>query len=405
MPVRSLVVWLLLASRCAEAPEATPPPQQLAPTPSRTSSTPSGSQQVSVLQPDKLLFLNASSSGPTPASGDHAGTSDMFALIKPFIVRSATIRGPVSAELQAELEAEESAPPPSSSSSSAFRSLLHGTKKPKQYPKCTRCRMLRCNARGTYCSGHCRQKKKLFFCDTNGVPVFRCPPTSPDKEPTIEDFEDEPPGSIEEYDTVVVTATAPNIGCADIANRASGCPARGTRATLPDGRPGSVVASFCRAERYVPDCLSPLLPFGACECYYRPRGGTFSPRQIVRAPCSTTALAAGSGVGGADGSPSSDDITVRRTQQPNGGEVTETWYSNFTELGQEPSYEYALTATVRSIDVDVSMAIYEGLVLFSDTLQAGSEIADDYTDDYVADPEGTAEDYYQEVLERDYDDN
>eukprot|EP00892_Ulva_mutabilis_P006563 jgi/Ulvmu1/4279/UM199_0001.1 len=42
------------------------------------------------------------------------------------------------------------------------------------------------------------------------------------------------------YDTAIVTVPAPYIGCAYIGGRPTGCPARGTAATLPGGRQDEV---------------------------------------------------------------------------------------------------------------------------------------------------------------------
>lgn len=164
-----------------------------------------------------------------------------------------------------------------------------------------------------------------------------------------------------------------------------------------------MVASSCQTEHYVPECSSPLLPYGACRCLYRSILHTPDNYLVpLLAPCSSmrTVLAAGSRVSGADTSPPADGVFVR----PNGS-FTETWYSDFTEPEQMPSYTYATTTMIRPSAM-VSMAIYQAVLLYSDGLQAGADIAEDYVQGYVADPKGTALNYYQELLgDDDYNDD
>lgn len=123
-----------------------------------------------------------------------------------------------------------------------------------------------------------------------------------------------------------------------------------------------------------------------CECVYRIASRRLRVRpRIVTAPCRTTYLPAGSGVGGFDGSPSDDGLVVLQS-----GDFIETWFSNFTIPEQEPDFVYNITATSRSVDVEASLKVFSGLVLTGRPSNIGEE--GEYTpDDYDYDP--TEEDY------------
>ena len=384
IPTALLMTASVMATE-VEAP-ARPPPPVLHADPLAIAST-TGSQ------------LDAPTAFSYPLSSSvHAlvvpGVGEDDFLIEPVLVSDAVVSGPVSAELAAELEAVEAElGRAASASSGATRGLLHGGHgRPGRFPDCPRCLTVRCDSRNGIrtCSGHCRLRtnqrpRPLQLCNDNNVAGPAGPDPVPDAvaEPmpscsadddmdnavAAADLEQSPPSSIAEYDTVVVTAEAPYIGCADIANRPSGCPARGTRAMLPGGRQVSVLTSVCRTEPYVPDCGSPLLPFGVCECFYRDvpiaiPGVRGPPLQTVRTVCSTTELAAGSGVGGADGSPSEDGLVV----QP-AGDRTLTWFSDFIGPESVPRFSYDVTATARSIDVEVSLDIYSAVIFIADDVR------------------------------------
>ena len=309
---------------------------------------------------------------------------DVMLPVSPFEVLDADVHGPVDDELAAGLLKLFH----DQSTTTASRSLLHGPKKPKKYSRCNSCRMVKCNKQTNFCTGHCRKNKQLFFCSSNSVPFASC--TSADSEPpTVEDFEGLPPDNMTKYDTVAVSVPSPYMGCVNIGNRPTGCPARGTSAILPGRMRATVVSARCRAEYYIPACLSPLLPFGVCECVFRitrrPRPTSGRPElrpRVSVAPCSTAVLRAGAGVGGADGSFSDDDLAVVEA-----GDFTETWFSNFTELGQEPDFTYTVTATSRSTVVNATLSIFSGLVVNTDYLEEGEDISEDYDydpeDEYV----------------------
>lgn len=314
-------------------------------------------------------------------AGDmHVG--DMHA-VAPFVVSGADIHGPVSDELAAELLQE------SGSIAAGDRALLHGPKLPKKYPQCNRCRIIKCNS-STRCTGHCRRNLKLRFCSTSNIPAAACAFL---EDPVIEDFEGLPPSNLSEFDTAVVSVPHPFMGCAEIGNLTTGCPARGTRATLPGMGAARVVTTRCRSEYYIPECQSPLLPFGLCECVYRslrrsrisPFTRPSRPRSLI-APCRTSELAAGAGVGGGGASPSVDAIMVLRS-----GRFTETWFRNFTTPGQRPNHEYSVSATARSTDVNATLRIFTADLLLSDYVEEDGDPPDDYVPPKGEDPSLTAD--------------
>lgn len=298
---------------------------------------------------------------------------NVFGIISvPYIASNANVWGPVSSDVLAHLEAGEvGGNMHAATGSGASRGLLHGVHRLARFPRCNDCTMVRCFRSG-YCSGHCRRGGRMRFCDSNSQgnastigDELGCSSSIPG----VCNDDDLPATSIEEFDTVVVTVNAPFIGCADISNRPSACPARGTRATLSGDRQAVVLLSRCRAEQYVPDRESPLLPFGVCECIYReaaqPQNGTASGspprrRRIIRGACNTEELAAGSGIGGADVTPSvaMGGIVV----QPS-GDWTLTSFSNFTGAGQLPDFSYNVTATVRGTEVEASLDLYQAVVV------------------------------------------
>lgn len=133
-----------------------------------------------------------------------------------------------------------------------------------------------------------------------------------------------------------------------------------------------MLASKCRAQYYVPEfhgdlrgCgFDPLLPFGACQCTYF-EGGSGS-RGVVTEPCSTAHLAAGYGVGGADGSPSDEDMVVEAS-----GGTTVTRFSTFTvpDHFRQPESSYDATVTFGTTPVSVALTFFPGLVVESDNVE------------------------------------
>lgn len=316
-------------------------------------------------------FRNVQSPRHPIATGAVYAPSDMLP-VDPFEVPDADMHGAVSEEVSAELLQLPQ------STVAAGRALLHGSAKLRKYSKCNSCRMVSCSRSAGFCSGHCRRNKKLFFCSSNTVPFPNCF-TSPEPV-TLADVQGRPPDDLNTYDTAVVSVPRPYIGCAMAGNRPSGCPRRGTKARLPERKSAKVVRTRCRAEYYIPECLSPLIPFGVCECVYEIDVSAAQKRKgrrgdFVTAPCRTTELSAGAGVGGPGGTESETGLDLVHR-----GSFTETWFSNFTVSGQEPDFTYNVTATSRAFaaDVDVSLSIFRGVVVNTDTVGAREVIPEDF---------------------------
>eukprot|EP00892_Ulva_mutabilis_P004127 jgi/Ulvmu1/2086/UM123_0018.1 len=323
-------------------------------------------QQVSL---DQDTVANQPRRPPSPVHQP----ANMFP-VDPFEVSGATMLGPVDSRLQVQLldsdNTAAAAAAGDGTGGSGGRSLLHGSKKRKKYPKCRKCRMVSCNAQRSFCSGHCRKSGKLFSCSSKTRPDPRCQ-FSDYRDPTVEDYEGEPPGELDDYDTAVVEAPAPYIGCANIRGRPSGCPARGTLAEVPDRGEAKVLFSRCRVEYYIPGCLAPLLPFGVCECILRITKRVPGERSIVWVPCSSAELEAGLGVEG--GEEPEEELAVVL-----GDGITQTYYSNFTTPGQEPDFTYNVTTEPRNSDaVFVEMSFYKGLVSLRAEVEEGTEVRGD----------------------------
>lgn len=198
-------------------------------------------------------------------------------------------------------------------------------------------------------------------------------------------------------DALIVTAEQPYIGCAVTGNRAAGCPAPGTltsvRARGRAARRSEVIvqSSRCLAEAYVPDCNSPVFPFGICECDYiavrrRRRGARErqlrSATFVGRGPCSTDSLS-WDGV-------EADEIVV---ESRDGITFTGTGHSDYTDPGQEPTYSYNRTGAADSSipGGSVSLQIFVGrefivdtepvsLLTILDELTEEGDVSEDYYD-------------------------
>eukprot|EP00892_Ulva_mutabilis_P005681 jgi/Ulvmu1/3485/UM161_0002.1 len=304
--------------------------------------------------------------------------------VEPFEVLGATVHGPVSSCIQQDLLQQIGAV----TDPRSRRALLHGPKQLKKYPECNKCRLIRCGRDS--CNGHCKKQTKLNFCSAANVAssparlsLTECSNRDSDADYsvpfTVDDFTGLPASDMATYDTAIVTVPAPYIGCADIGNRPSGCPAPGTGA-MRGGRRGIVGLSRCNSELYVPDCPGPLMPFGVCECAYefrsnRPFQGS-RPRSASRLefrPCRTPELAAGSGVGGGDGSESDEGLVVMPA-----GAITQTWFSNFTSDGDLPNHTHTVTAATILGDVNATLTYYRAIVVQADSASPEVDISEDY---------------------------
>ena len=79
------------------------------------------------------------------------------------IVDNAIVTGPADLEVkydQLRLAAHEEPGP--------GRGLLHGVRKPRNYPVCSKCALVSCRS-STKCSGHCKRKGRLYTCKTRRI--------------------------------------------------------------------------------------------------------------------------------------------------------------------------------------------------------------------------------------------
>ena len=197
--------------------------------------------------------------GPVwPSTGAHS-----VHYVTPYVIDDSFVMGPaaLTALPVAPAETEEHL------DSGGVRALLHGRRRPARYAVCNRCTIIRCTGRN--CNGHCRRGRRVFDCSTrNQPPRERCarPRRRGGFNPVVSPLM--PPASL------VVTATAPFIGCAHIADRPAdaACPAAGTRGVMPatgnsDAVQYEVESSSCTRTEYTPECTNrPYYPVGVCLC-------------------------------------------------------------------------------------------------------------------------------------------
>ena len=288
--------------------------------------------------------------------------------VEPVDISDAVVTEPVPARLLASLMHDPWYAHAGSVSSTAGgaigaqRALLHGTRPAWKYAVCNQCTIVSCNAART-CSGHCKKNGKLFFCSQKNVPAGFCiPPPAGTPPPSS-------PDPLQTYDTVVVTAPAPYIGCANIANRPTGCPASFTGGATADGDAVTVVRSKCLAEGFMPECGSPYFPFGICECTLWVSGVG-----IVNQPCNTSELTLGVHSRFPDGPSTNEDGVVVDER----GRITYTGFSDYTDADDEPEYKYNVTVTADGQNTTVFMDFYRTDVLLAEDLSEEGEVSDDY---------------------------
>lgn len=214
----------------------------------------------------------------------------------PDVVENAVVTGPVNpaearalrlADLRAEWEQplRRSFVPVEQAQVGSARVLLHGHRRVDKYPWCPRCLPVQfVNGRG---SGHCKKRRRLESCTTSDHVAGRCTTdleSAPD--PATLPADPMPP-----LGSVVVTAPAPFIGCANITGVHDGCPTPGTVGILGSGVRVEVATSFCEQHRYKLKCAedtltrTPFFPFGYCLCGVRYEGGG-----MAFEPCSSEVL-------------------------------------------------------------------------------------------------------------------
>ena len=293
-------------------------------------------RQTPTLLPQHQPALPSRTKGRVdPPGGGSEKDDNTMTPVQPFIARGATVTGPADAELQQLLEDalrdDVSSMHEHGWWPSSGRKLLHGSRKPSRFPRCSACRAVRCS--GTVCSGHCRQRRRLFDCRVTNAVSGKCltPTGSKGGERT-----DAAPASFPRGFSVVITAPAPYIGCSVSADRASGCPVPGTPGQFsPDPAPeevSSIVNSTCVTAPFEPGCGSPFMPFGVCMCYYEftfPDTGTF----VSLRPCITTVLVEWAG----EVDPANEIVV----EVEDGSTVTEFSYDDIP--GRTPSFSYSVT--------------------------------------------------------------
>jgi len=314
-------------------------------------------------------------------------------LAPPVVIDNAVVRGPVSAEMQAEYDAdyEEQATAGAAGESGVAmakgrRGLLHGGRRPSRYTRCNLCTVVQCNKDGI-CTGHCKYGGKLFYCDNGRIirASTRCEPVSAEQVKSIPISPVYPPKS------VTVTVPSPYIGCAEIANCASGCPAPGTKGLLPgDGGdeataiPYQIQSSVCSSQRYLPRCTYiPMYPAGICECSKVALDG----RDLGAGPCSVQELEVDTA------RPGLGDARVFVEKR---GDLTHTGFSDYTDPDEDsPAYAYSLHVPVdgEEAGVVVELEVFEGRAFagnlsdLDSVREEGTVISADY---YDLDDEGDA---------------
>lgn len=326
--------------------------------------------------------------GASPANDVLPNSEATLHAVEPFVIGGADVVGQVSNELQTALRydpwaAHRNARPTDdfvpghrdgAQVSRGRRGLLHGTRPAWKYAICNRCTIVSCNVGRTSCSGHCKKNNKAFFCSRNNIPTSICitPPggiVRPDS-----------PDALATYNTVIVTAPTPYVGCANIANRPTGCPAPFTGGTTSDGNRITVVQSSCIAEGYTPECGSPYYPFGVCECKMIVSGVG-----VVTRPCDTREVTLGvrsapNGLPTAGlPSTSEDGVTVDSR-----GRVTYTGFSDYTDEEDEPRWQYNVTvaagdAAAGELElVTVFLDFFQTDVIDAEELTEEGDISEDY---------------------------
>ena len=181
----------------------------------------------------------ASAAAPLPPS------TTLHAFLDPpvIVVANAVVTGPADPEVEFEQLQRAAHEESGSSRVGTGRGLLHGVRKPRNYPVCSKCALVSCQSR-TECSGHCKRKGRLYTCKTrrNDSGVI----------PSITILRDTGPD--------MVTAVAPFVACMksiDCALRTS---------TLKGSVDGAALVSA--GARTFARCVRAYSSAGACLCTY-----------------------------------------------------------------------------------------------------------------------------------------
>lgn len=317
-------------------PAAVAPQPPVAPLRSRPRS-----QQLQEISPGEPASLARPSSEYNSTSAVDARRFRMYP-VQPFVVDDAVITGVAGDGLQAWTDegpgavwAPSGDGPPGRSS----RALLHGKRRAAKYSVCNQCTMISCN-RNNFCTGHCKRRRRLFTCTRRGVVRAVC------NDPDPPDAASRPIGVIEPLTSVIVTATAPFLGCATISDQPSGCPVPGTTAVVQNGRHATVRRSECKTNRYKPNCVrEPQFPFGYCECLVDVAGALQD-----WSPCRTTEVDLSGSRGGS--------VSVEA-----GSETTRTGWFDYEEEVDEPWTRHSSLFQLPQGEVKVVLEIVEAIVM------------------------------------------
>ena len=286
----------------------------------------------------------------------------------PYVIDDAIVKGPTGRKALALWEKYELQTP------GGGRGLLHGRRKPRRYAKCNSCTIVRC-AGGNACTGHCRKNRKVFHCSEKHRTGGKTGCSSRG-DPTVSPLE--PP------DSLVVTATAPFIGCVHIADRPAeaACPAPWTRGVMQ--AVGSSIStayavefSSCTRTEYTPECISrPYYPLGVCLCSKVSLSGA----SLGLDACDARELDLPS----TDSRSDPEEVRVVIEER---GATVQTGIFDYTEPEDVPADEAEVRIqgieTDPNADVTVSLRIYQGRVTSDRNTEVGDVdgvVSDDYYD-------------------------
>ena len=333
-------------------------------------------EETNTLFARQAAAIGTRPSSPRPKHGRSDAAvlpSDMHDMhaVTPYVIHDAIVQGPSDVEAPVRWERGEQQAP------GGGRALLHGRRRPIRYAKCPACTIVRC-AGGNGCTGHCRRNREVRHCSEKHKVSPSPAPCAQDGDPIVSRLE--PP------DSLVVTATAPYIGCVHIADRPAdaACPAPGTRGVRqPAGNTTAfeyeVEFSVCAQTQYTPDCTNrPYYPLGVCLC----------------SRASLSEAAQGLGLDACNASELDLPQTVSRSDPKEvrvvieeRGATVHTGIFDYTEPDDMPVDQAEVRIlgvyTDPDADVTVSLMIYQGRELLDGDAEIGGVdgvVSDDYYD-------------------------
>ena len=232
------------------------------------------------------------------------------------------------------------------------RRLLHGEpRKPRTYARCPNCTLLWCGRTGLgrRCTGHCRSRLQLRQCARPSPGVVCNDTFTPDTSSDVPIREPIDPIGLAQR--VAVAATAPFIGCANIADLPTGCPPSGTSGSTggPYSRTYRVTETECNQFAYDVECdvgahRTPLFPFGYCQCTVE-----YSDASVSTAPCRLSELSY-------SGLPALSSGEVPITVVPDGNTTLTTF--GVQDSRQLAVFEFSTSFSQGKETVDTGMGIW-----------------------------------------------